>query len=337
MALAVNIEDLLNKQKIESNRIEFKKGWNPASIYHSVCAFANDIDDLGGGYIIVGVDTEEDTGLAIRPVEGVPIEQIDGILQDMVGFNNKISPYYLPRTSVEEVDGKRALVIWCPAGINRPYSVPENVTSKNNPKEYFYVRSGTSSIIAKGDVLDELRELASRVPFDEQGNPDIKLEDISIVLLRDYLVKVGSKLANELYEKPLSEILEQMDLFVGPTENRMLRNVAAMMFCENPSKFFKRTQVEIVFFPEGRLVNPNNLYEGPVIKGSVPQIIDRTLEYLDRMLVMQNVSKPKDDNHSKKFYTYPYQALEESVTNSLYHRDYRAQGCHYSKCRWSRP
>ena len=40
MALAINIDDLLNKQKIESNRIEFKKGWNPASIYHSVCAFA---------------------------------------------------------------------------------------------------------------------------------------------------------------------------------------------------------------------------------------------------------------------------------------------------------
>ena len=54
MALAINIEDLLNKQKIESNRIEFKKGWNPTSIYHSVCAFANDFDDLGGGYILVG-------------------------------------------------------------------------------------------------------------------------------------------------------------------------------------------------------------------------------------------------------------------------------------------
>ena len=32
MALAININDLLNKQKIESNRIEFKKGWNPGSI-----------------------------------------------------------------------------------------------------------------------------------------------------------------------------------------------------------------------------------------------------------------------------------------------------------------
>jgi len=114
-----------------------------------------------------------------------------------------------------------------------------------------------------------------------------------------------------------------MDLYVGPKENRMLRNVAAMMFCEDPSKFFKRTQMEIVYFPEGRLNNPNNLYEGPVIKGSITQIIERTLEYLNRMLVMQTIIKPKDSNRSQKFFSYPYQALEESVTNSLYHRDYR--------------
>lgn len=114
-----------------------------------------------------------------------------------------------------------------------------------------------------------------------------------------------------------------MDLYVGPKENRMLRNVAAMMFCEDPSKFFKRTQVEIVYFPEGRLNNPNNLYEGPIIKGSITQIIDRTLEYLNRMLVMQTIIKPKDSSRSLKFFSYPYQALEESVTNSLYHRDYR--------------
>lgn len=189
-----------------------------------MCAFANDFDDLGGGYIVVGVDTDDKTGVAIRPMEGIPVEKVGGILQDMVGFNNKIAPYYMPRTSVEEVDDKYVLVIWCPAGINRPYSVLENVTAKNGGKEYFYIRSGTSSIIAKGEVLDELRELANRIPFDEQGNPDIRLEDISTLLLREYLVKVESKLASDINIKPLQEILEQMDLFVGPKENRMLRN-----------------------------------------------------------------------------------------------------------------
>jgi len=67
MALPINIEDLLNKRKIEGNRIEFKKGWNPADIYHSICAFANDFDNLGGGYILVGVE-QYDNGLAKRPV-----------------------------------------------------------------------------------------------------------------------------------------------------------------------------------------------------------------------------------------------------------------------------
>lgn len=110
MALLLNIEDLLNQQKIETNRIEFKKGWNPVTTYHSICAFANDFDDLGGGYIIVGVDTD-DNGVAIRPVEGVAEEKIDDILQDMIGYNAKFSPYYMPRTSIEDVDGKKVLVI----------------------------------------------------------------------------------------------------------------------------------------------------------------------------------------------------------------------------------
>lgn len=34
MALPINIEDLLNKRKVESNRIEFKSGWNPISRNH---------------------------------------------------------------------------------------------------------------------------------------------------------------------------------------------------------------------------------------------------------------------------------------------------------------
>ena len=321
MALAINIEDLLNKQKIESNRIEFKKGWNPASIYHSVCAFANDFDDLGGGYILVGVDSD-DAGMAIRPVEGVPIEKIDGILQEMVGYNNKLSPYYMPRTSVEEVDEKQVLVIWCPAGINRPYSVPENVTAKSGSKEYFYIRSGSSSIIAKGEVLDELRELASRVPFDERGNDDIQLEDISLVLLRDYLVKVGSRLADQVATTPLSKILDQMELYTGPKENRLIRNVAAMMFCENPSKFFPYTQIDVVTFPNGKLKDPNNFTE-VTFKGSVPQMIKQTMGYIKSNLLKEHVRKVSGRQEADRFWNYPYDAIEEAVVNSVYHRDFQ--------------
>ena len=73
MALPINVEDLLRQKKVESNRIEFKKGWNPDRIYRSICAFANDFDNIGGGYILVGV--EEENGVAKRPVCGIPTIQ----------------------------------------------------------------------------------------------------------------------------------------------------------------------------------------------------------------------------------------------------------------------
>lgn len=321
MALPINIEDLLRKQKIEGSRIEFKAGWNPDSIYHSICAFANDFDNIGGGYILVGV--EEENGIAKRPVKGLPTNEIDGILKDMVGFNNKINPYYMPRTSVEEVDGQNILVIWVPSGVNRPYDVRESVVSKNNPKTEWYIRSGSSSIVAKGEVLDELREMANRTPFDDRGNPDISVDDISPTLVLDYLKKVDSKLVTDFHKVPIEDILDKMDLFTGPTERRMLKNVAAMMFCENPAKFFPYTQVEIVLFPNGLEQDPSNMIEIPKISGPVPYMIKATLDYLKTNLIKERIIKPKDRAESERFFNYPYQAFEEAVVNALYHRDYQ--------------
>lgn len=319
MALPINVNDLLNKNKVEGNRIEFKRGWNPGKIYHSICAFANDLDNLGGGYILVGVD--EENGIAKRPVEGLPEESLDRILKEMIGFNNKIEPFYMARTSVEEVDGKSILVIWVPSGVNRPYSVLDDVVAKHSRPRY-YVRCGSSSIEAKGDVLDQLRDSANRTPFDDRGNPSISLEDISSVHVYDYLRKVGSRLLKTFRAQELDQTLEQMDLYAGPSEQRCLKNVAAMMFCEEPQKYFPVTRVEIVVFPEGRVRNPNNFYEVPAITGTVPQMIKETLNYL-RTFIREYIFKPKDRAESVRFFNYPYQALEEAVVNALYHRDYQ--------------
>ncbi len=56
----------MNKNRIESDRIEFKASWNPDDIYRSICAYANDFENIGGGYILIGV--EEINGVAVRPV-----------------------------------------------------------------------------------------------------------------------------------------------------------------------------------------------------------------------------------------------------------------------------
>ena len=45
MSIPTNIETLLKGNIVESARIELKKNWNPEPILHTICAFANDIDN----------------------------------------------------------------------------------------------------------------------------------------------------------------------------------------------------------------------------------------------------------------------------------------------------
>ncbi len=110
MELEISIEDLLNKRRVESDRIEFKAGWNPDDIYHSVGAFANDFDNVGGGYILIGV--EEKNGIAVRPVKGVEEQEIDKIQKEILGYNNTIVPAHFPKVIIEQVDAKMIVVLW---------------------------------------------------------------------------------------------------------------------------------------------------------------------------------------------------------------------------------
>lgn len=110
--LPINLNDLLGARTVESNRIEFKEGWNPDSIYRSICAFANDFDNTGGGYIVIGV--AEDRGRAQRPVKGLTTDELSRIQREMIGFNNLIRPVYHSRLSVEEVDNRQIIVLWVP-------------------------------------------------------------------------------------------------------------------------------------------------------------------------------------------------------------------------------
>lgn len=36
MAIPVNLDDLINRRVVESTRVEFKAGWNPTPIIHSI-------------------------------------------------------------------------------------------------------------------------------------------------------------------------------------------------------------------------------------------------------------------------------------------------------------
>ena len=63
--IPLKIETLLEGRVVEHDRVEYKTGWNPNDIIHSICAFANDYDNTNGGYIVIGV--KEENGILIEP------------------------------------------------------------------------------------------------------------------------------------------------------------------------------------------------------------------------------------------------------------------------------
>ena len=320
MELEMDVEDLLNKRKLESDRIEFKAGWNPDDIYHSVCAVANDYNNDGGGYIVVGV--EEENGVAKRPVKGLPEYMLDSIQKDMLGYNNLISPPYFPQGIPAEVDEKWIFVIVVRTGQQRPYKSPEHVTSKKEKKYNYYIRYQTSSVKANSEQERELINMSDQTPFDCRANHKATFEDISPVLLEDHLRKTGSKLAKQVRERGVEEILNDMQLLIGPPELRYIQNVAIMMFCEHPEKFFGYTYVQMTSFPKGSIENPSISEDFPNITGSVPQMIQATMERFRNLIIREKVIKVPNQMEALRIFNYPYQAIEEAVVNAFYHRDY---------------
>ena len=88
MSILVGIENLLSGELVEGSRMEFKEGWNPKTIMRTVCAFANDFENEGSGYIIVGV--EEEGGKPVRPVLGFDTSKYEDVQKEMVGYCNQI-------------------------------------------------------------------------------------------------------------------------------------------------------------------------------------------------------------------------------------------------------
>ena len=90
VALPINIDSLLRRRTIEGERVEYKAAWNPQSILRTLGAFANDFHNLGGGYVVLGV--EEQDGRPVLPPKGLDPDSIDAIQKELLNLGCQASP-----------------------------------------------------------------------------------------------------------------------------------------------------------------------------------------------------------------------------------------------------
>ena len=322
MGLPTSIETLLTGNVVEGARIEFKTSWMPEASLKTICAFANDIDNWGGGYIVLGV--KEKNGRPILPVEGIPISQVDEMMKDLLNKCNLIQPRYLPVVAPVEYQGKTLIVIWAPGGDVRPYSSPDNFTylkakAVASKERTYFIRKMASTVKPSQNELNELYSLSNKVPFDDRVNHQAEMTDLNINLIRQYLSAVGSGMVKDLDSRPLEKICEDMGICNTMPEYRKLKNVGLMFFSDEPERFFPYAQIDVVAFPKG--LGGNEIDE-KTFRGPLDQQLRDALRYISNNYIQRKIIKYPDRAEADHIYNYPYAALEEALANAVYHKAY---------------
>lgn len=313
--LPVNIEELINGETVEWERIEFKKGWNPEDVLHSMCAFANDINNWGSGYIIIGI--EEKNGKPIFPPKGLNQNQLDSYQGKIIELCHRMQPHYRPIIEPVKLQTKHILILWCPSGDLRPYKAPKSIRT-GNTQILPYIRSGSNTIIAKGENLRQLEELTARIPFDDRINQQASLNDLHLNLIQSYLQQVKSNLFEESTKLSFEQLCKQMHIVKGGDEALRPVNVGLMFFNTHPENFFTKAQIELVIHHDETGRNFNEKY----FKGPLQQQLKNALDYIQSNIISEKVQKPDKKAESDRFYNYPFQAVEEVLSNAVYHKGY---------------
>ena len=313
--LPINLDDLLHCRVVESVRVEFKAGWDPKTtgpqVLKTICAFANDLQSLNGGYVVLGV--KEADGRAALPPAGLTPDQLAAAQKWIRGNCNRIDPVYQPVVSPEIVHDRHILVVWVPPSDTRPHAAPEG----RGEERRFWIRLGAETVDAQANgMLQALLETTARVPWDDRRALQARVEDLRAELVREYLRDVRSGLVDQ---PDALEIYRRMRLTVPVNGHDVPRNVGLLFFSDAPQRWFRGAWIEVVQFAADRA---GDVQEERVFKGSLVTQLRACLDYLEN-LAEAHLKKERDRIQVRRWVNYPQRALRETLVNALYHRGYQ--------------
>lgn len=313
--LPINVDNLLHSRSVESERVEFKASWSPETtgpqVLQTICAFANDLHNLNGGYVVLGV--RERGGRAVLPPEGLQAEQVDKAQKWIRGQCNRLDPPYFPVMSPETVGDRLVLVVWVPASDMRPHRAP---TARGRRARY-RVRLGAETVDAeqRGDMLRALLERTNRVPWDDRLARGAEVEDLREARVREYLRDVQSGLLDEPDHR---EICRRMRITARANDHETPKNAGLLFFSDDPSRWFCGATIEVVQFAADRA---GDVQEERVFRGGLADQLRDCLNHLENLSV-SHLRKRPDRSQVRGWVSYPLPALRETLVNAAYHRSY---------------
>lgn len=128
-----------------------------------------------------------------------------------------------------------------------------------------------------------------------------------------------SDLAKEAKKLPLAELGRRMGIVGGTREAPMPINVGLLFFHPEPWRFFPATQIDVVWFPEGR---GGDRFTEKEFRGPLQKMIRDALAYIKATFLSTMVVKHATRAPADRVANYPFDAIEEALVNAVYHRGY---------------
>lgn len=314
--------DLRELAARESEQVEWKQQVaDPDDVVRTIVAFANDLGNLGGGYVVCGAAEERDEhgfqGLRADGLTSSRAKEVEGRV--LAACLAKVSPPLVPL--VEELPAAtvdRRLLVFVIAATGHAHAVR---TGEDSGK--YLVRVGRTTREARnGLLLELLGRKGARVPWDRRPATAATVADLDLVAMRDLLVRLrlwrdDSAVDDWLDpDRAMSPLVPP--LCVREPLTAVLRpRYFALLLC---GRHFQR------WVPEAHVIL--SVYPGTdraADRSERHEIIGTLLQQYAQIMALltpeahQLIDKTQVSPHADK---YPLRALQEAVVNALVHRDY---------------
>lgn len=319
--------DLKELSVRESERVEWKENGDDPKIVQkivkTISAFANDIANVGGGYVVCGArEGKDEYGFPKVFYTGLTANKLKEITGKVTQHcRDYVNPSVMPLvTELEHPkdDSKRILVFTVLAS-------PDAHLYRDGEKSLYYVRIASETREARNGILTQLLIKKQKIEyFDKRVSQQASEVDLDVLIFRNYM----QEMALLSPEKPLEDYFserEQIAEFVPPLFERVgldntlrPRNFTLLMFGKKQSisRLFSDAYTIVSIYKGKDRSEPRAARH--LLVGTLIEQTKRAIDLLSAEAYTVYDKLSDKPNQVK----YPIRAIREAVVNAIVHRNY---------------
>jgi ATP-dependent DNA helicase RecG len=220
-----------------------------------------------------------------------------------------ISPPAPLSVTVEDVQGKRLVVIDVPQGLEKPYVCKGKIMVRRGAAVVPAVASEISSLIGQRAHTEARWERLPALGVEE--------DDLDAGLIRKVAETIRERrgYAIDPGRKP-AKVLERL----GLVQAGLFTNAALVLFGKNPAEWYPQTRVRAARFQGS---DRTEFIDNKVFEGSLFSLVESLVSFMQSHIPVAS-RFDRNDVQRRDLLAYPLPAIREAIVNALVHRDYSA-------------